>query len=341
MRAPNNESGRAVLEHIIQHESPERVVAYLREAGDVAVHLIERGLCGPIGSPSRKTFAAHCLRQDKVATWRAVVEENFAGDATLAEALERTTMVMGGPKETDAFTSPETPAEAAVLAASPEGLAMVFEMDPSAHARTESRSGEFVSSLHRLAWDRLQFPESHSARSVSSARSPEDDLKNLVACCEILLEERAPWDVPDATLSGVNSMVFSLAGEGWPGTPEFHLEMVCLLGRYVEAGMLNLMSPFDFRSPHVFNGYLPLAVAAAKANPHAVGGFIRLGLPLESGLPPNSRQADFIEHLRCSRQTDAPACVAAAHEAIMWRRLEAEASQQPKAESRGPRRLGI
>lgn len=326
---------RSRVEHLVCHGAPIEVVQALR-AGPRGADVLTDGFGGPLEAPEeRVTFAAFCLRRGRVDVWRAVVEANITDAvdqrgslwSTIRRRYVECSMTAGG-----TATSPH---EAAVVAASPEGLAYALEVDSSPNGLTTTFGADGLA-LHAFAVERLMLARFQSMR-FSSAGGPAEDLRGALRCCDLLRKANAPWGA-----GGASGVMDSFVGGQWPGDLDFHADIEALVGRYAGAGMLDLASPMDPGHP---TSMTPLAAAASYLCTPAVVALIRLGAPIETAVPPGHPAPDLVSYIASQRRDGAEACASAAREALMRLHLSRAAGasqrQPPPPVARRAARAGL
>lgn len=271
------------IEHLVQQGTPQEVVDALASAPNGA-EVLSNGFGGPYeDTDGRVTFAAYCLRRNRVDVWRAVVEANAtqwhplgALSSSVARRVTRGALHIGGTET--------TPHQAAVHAASPEGLRFAIECDssPLGLSLTHGSSHE---PLLAMAWRRLLSASSFRPVDFSSANGPAQDVARAIECCRILLQHRAPWRTPrgGSEFSQGEAMLL-VCSTPWPVGHE--REVSELFKEFVVEGWFDASAPMRLVEGNEWDGLRPLHAAAAYLHSSAAQAMLEMGVDEREALPP-------------------------------------------------------
>lgn len=339
---------RCRVEHLVQRGTPQEVVGAFVANGADGVQVLQGGFGAPLDdNDERVSFAAYCLRRNRLEAWRAVIEANLDDDVDLAVAMGRTTSRRFVAGMAAMAGNETTAAEAAVIAASPAGLRLALDIDKSDFGRRGTLLHPGMS-LHHLAVARLLEPDRFGAQRASSASGPEDDFRRALECCNVLRALRATW-LPSAggSVHAESEVMALMCTRSWSGDEQQEAAMSELLRAYVLDGMLHPGNPLDLPSDSEMHGRKPLALAGEYMCAPAIRALIGLGQSTLDAVPPFSGHRDLLDYLRASRRTEAPKCLAAAAEALLRRSLGAakdELGVPPPSPDSNParrRRVGL
>lgn len=322
------------IEHLVQRGTPKEVVEALAAAPNGA-DVLSNGFGGPYEDvDKRTTFAAYCLRRNRVDIWRAVVEANVtqwrplgALSSSVARRVNRGGMQIGGTET--------TPQQAAVQAASPEGLRFAIECDlsPMGLSLTHGAGHE---SLLSMAWRRLLTASSFRPVDFSSASGPAQDTRRAIECCRILMEHQAPWSTPrSGTEFSQGEAMLLVCSTPWPSGHE--KEVAELFRDFVSAGRFSASAPLHLAEEQEWNGRRPLHAAAAYLHSSAAQAMLEMGVDERKALPPGHEYAtDLLGYVRSFRRDGSEEFAATVTRVLMERSIEG--SPTPAAVTAGRRR---
>lgn len=311
---------RSHIEHLVQTGTPEEVVAALVGAPNGA-DVLSNGFGGPYeDAASRVTFAAYCLRRNRVDIWRAVVEANAtqwlplgAMSASVSRRVNRSGMHISGTET--------TPHQAAVQAASPEGLRFAIECDPS-QTGLASTLGSKHESLLSMAWRRLLSASSFAPVDFSSSNGPADDVRRAVECCRILLHHQAPWKSgrSGSEFSQGQTMLF-VCSTPWPAGHEG--DVAGLFKEFVAAGWFDVTAQLHLDVAQYWNGQRPLHAAAAYLHSDAAVALLEMGADEREALPAgHQHHGDLLSYVRGFRRNGSDEFAATLTRVLMQRSIE-------------------
>jgi hypothetical protein len=227
-----------------------------------------------------------------------------------------------------------TPHQAAVHAASPEGLRFAIECDssPLGLSLTHGSSNE---PLLAMAWRRLLSASGFRPVDFSSANGPAQDVARAIECCRILLRHRAPWRTPrGAGEFSEGETMLLVCSTSWPVGHE--REVAELFKEFVAAGWFDACAPMRLAEGNEWNGRRPLHAAAAYLHSNAAESMLEMGVDEREALPPDHEfHTDLLGYAaRGFRRSGSEAFVATVSRVLMERSIERSATPPAAAARR-------